>query len=287
MNNIKDQLAHYREENDILTPELVAGMDHDEEYIKDNEIYCKACNEPRTMFGISRKVRTRCKCQREKMEEQRELERRAERMRHVERLKMESLLGQRYKNATFEKTDITDPEFEKIHNRCSKYCEVAKQVLYQGIGIYMYGTKGTGKTHLTACIANELMSKYYSVLYTNFTEISKTIRGSFGNRNESEAAFMNKLANIDFLFIDDFGTELVTKDGEDLWLQEKIFEVINKRYNNNKPIIFTSNYSLVEMIKDRGLAEKTVDRISEMCETMKLEGKSYRLKAKSQRAKLF
>ena len=98
---------------------------------------------------------------------------------------------------------------------------------------------------------------------------------------------MNKLANIDFLFIDDFGTELVTKDGEDLWLQEKIFEVINKRYNNNKPIIFTSNYSLVEMIKDRGIAEKTVDRISEMCETMKLEGKSYRLKAKSQRAKLF
>lgn len=160
-------------------------------------------------------------------------------------------------------------------------------MLDQGIGIYMYGPKGTGKTHLTACIANELMSKYYSVLYTNFTEISKTIRGSFGSRNESEAAFMNKLANIDFLFIDDFGTELVTKDGEDLWLQEKIFEVINKRYNNNKPIIFTSNYSLVEMIKDRGLAEKTVDRISEMCETMKLEGKSYRLKAKSQRAKLF
>ena len=287
MNNIKDQLAHYREENDILTTEMVAGMDHDEEYIKDNEIYCKTCNEPRTMFGISRKVRTRCKCQREKMEEQRELERRAERKRHVERLKMESLLGQRYKNATFEKTDITDPEFEKIHNRCSKYCEVAKQVLDKGIGIYMYGTKGTGKTHLTACIANELMSKYYSVLYTNFTEISKTIRGSFGSRNESESAFMNKLANIDFLFIDDFGTELVTKDGEDLWLQEKIFEVINKRYNNNKPIIFTSNYSLVEMIKDRGLAEKTVDRISEMCEIMKLEGKSYRLKAKSQRAKLF
>jgi DNA replication protein DnaC len=41
------------------------------------------------------------------------------------------------------------------------------------------------------------------------------------------------------------------------------------------------------MIKNRGLADKTVDRISEMCEVIKLDGKSYRLKAKEQREKLF
>lgn len=62
---------------------------------------------------------------------------------------------------------------------------------------------------------------------------------------------------------------------------------MNKRYNANKPIIFTSNYSLAEMVKNRGLADKTVDRISEMCEVIKLDGKSYRLKAKEQREKLF
>lgn len=287
MNNIKDQLETYKNDNDILTPEMLESMDQAQEYIKDNDIYCKTCHEQRTLFAISRKVRTRCRCQREKLEAHRELELRAERMRHVEKLRTQSLLGQRYKSATFDKTDIADPDFEKIHARCSKYCDVAKQVLDQGIGIYLYGPKGTGKTHLTACIANELMAKYYSVIYTNFTEISKQIRSSFGSRTESEADFLSKLANVDFLFIDDFGTEMVAKDGEDLWLQEKIFEVVNKRYNASKPIIFTSNYSLVEMIKTRGLAEKTVDRISEMCETMKLEGKSYRMKAKSQREKLF
>ena len=42
---------------------------------------------------------------------------------------------------------------------------------------------------------------------------------------------INQIANVDFLFIDDLGTEKVTKDGEDTWLQDKIFEVINKRYN--------------------------------------------------------
>ena len=136
-------------------------------------------------------------------------------------------------------------------------------------------------------MANELMDNYYSVLYTNFSEISKYIRGTFGRTNETEYDFLERLTSIDFLFIDDFGTELVTKNNEDLWLQEKVFEVINKRYNNNKPIIFTSNYSLRQLIEERGLADKTIDRINEMCEVMKLEGTSYRRKVKEEREVLF
>lgn len=286
MNTIKDYLETQKQSME-LSQEQLAGMDPNEEYIQDGDIYCKNCHTPRTCDGITRKVRCRCKCELEQIEERRELERRAERLRHLEKLKVESLLGERYKAVTFDKTDVTDQEFKAVYDRFRKYCDVSSKVLQEGVGIYLYGKKGTGKTHLTACAANELMSRYYSVLYTNFAEISKTIRGTYGNRQESEADFMRKLAEIDFLFIDDFGTELVTRDGEDLWLQEKIFEVVNKRYNSKKPIIFTSNYSLPEMLKNRGLADKTVDRINEMCETMKLEGSSYRLKAKNQREKLF
>ena len=95
------------------------------------------------------------------------------------------------------------------------------------------------------------------------------------------------MATIEFLFIDDFGTEKVTKGNEDIWLQEKVFEVINRRYINNKPIIFTSNYSLQELIRDRGVADKTVDRIMEMCEVIRLNGQSYRLTEMKQRKRLF
>ena len=89
------------------------------------------------------------------------------------------------------------------------------------------------------------------------------------------------------MFIDDFGTELVTKNNQDLWLQEKVFEVVNKRYNNNKPIIFTSNYSLRQLIEERGIADKTIDRINEMCTILKLNGDSYRRKVKDEREDLF
>lgn len=287
MQSIREVLAANKEANNVLTPKLIESINDQEEYIKDGDIYCKECDTPRTCFGFTQKVRCLCECQTKKLAEQRELEQRADRLRQLEKLKVASLLGERYKNVTFGKTDLSNPDFAKVADRARNYCVAAGKVLAQGVGIYLYGAKGTGKTHLTACIANELMSNYYSVLYTNFAEISKSIRATYGNRGESEQAFIDKIATIDFLFIDDFGTESVSRDGDDLWLQEKIFEVVNKRYNANKPIIFTSNYSLAEMVKNRGLADKTVDRISEMCEIIKLDGKSYRLKAKEQREKLF
>lgn len=286
MNEIKEILKANKE-NNKLTQAMIDSVNDAEEYIRDGDIYCKNCDTPRSCFGFTKKVRCLCECQTKKLAEQKELEQRAERLRQLEKLKVASLLGERYKNVTFGKTDMSNEDFAKVADRARKYCANAGKVLAQGAGIYLYGSKGTGKTHLTACIANELMSNYYSVLYTNFSEISKSIRATYSSRGESEQAFIDKLATIDFLFIDDFGTEAVARDGDDLWLQEKIFEVVNKRYNANKPIIFTSNYSLADMIKNRGLADKTVDRISEMCEIIKLDGQSYRLKAKQQREKLF
>lgn len=269
------------------TIDILNTLDENEEYVKDDIIYCKTCNTPRMCMGITKMVRCICKCQAKKLKKEQELERQKEKQRIVDKIKRTSLLGDKYRDVSFNNTDINNENFKKIFARCKKYCEVAGQVLDKGIGIYLFGNKGTGKSRLTACMANELMENYYTVLYTNFSEISKYIRCSFGKAGETEYEFLDRLSSIDFLFIDDFGTELVTKNDQDLWLQEKVFEVVNKRYNNNKPIIFTSNYSLRQLIEERGIADKTIDRINEMCEIMKLEGDSYRRKIKEEREVLF
>lgn len=266
-------------------------LKEDEYEDTDGMVYCKKCHTRRRTLDIipmfNKRMPVPCECQLEKQKQEEELKRRIEKQRIVEKIKRTSLLGEKYKNVTFENTEKTDDNFLKIFNRCKKYCEVAEQVLDKGIGIYLFGNKGTGKSHLTACMANELMNNYYSALYTNFSEISKYIRGTFNKTSESEYDFLERLTNIDFLFIDDFGTELVTKNDQDLWLQEKVFEVINKRYNNNKPIIFTSNYSLRQLIEERGMADKTIDRINEMCTILKLSGNSYRKTVKEKREELF
>lgn len=276
-------------EMEVSMQNTIRPLKEDEYLGEDGLIYCKNCNTKRQtdilIFGRHQPVM--CYCQSQEYHKEEERQRQLEKQRIVDKLKKASLLGEKYKNTTFENTEMTSKEFEKIYSRCKKYCEVADVVLDKGIGIYLFGNKGTGKSHITSCMANELMNKYYTVLYTNFAEISKYIRGTFNKTNETEYDFLERLTNIDFLFIDDFGTEIVTKNNQDVWLQEKVFEVVNKRYNNNKPIIFTSNYSLRELIEERGIADKTIDRINEICEIMKLEGNSYRKFLKEQREKIF
>jgi DNA replication protein DnaC len=212
---------------------------------------------------------------------EKEQEAQKEKLRKLDKIRGASLLGDRYKDTTFDKTDLDRPtDFQKAFQRCRKYCQIPDQALENGYGMYIYGDSGTGKTHLTACMCNELMSKMHQCLFTNFFEISKLIRSTWNGNADSENV-VRRLCEVDFLFLDDLGTEKVTSNGEDNWLQGQVFDIINKRYNNKKPTIFSSNYSMNELIADRGLMKKTVDRIGEMSTAMiKLTGDSYRRKGK-------
>lgn len=274
--------------NNLITNSIVEDL-KDDEYIKDNLVYCKLCNTPRSLFikppfdNKERLVRCICECQTKKRDDEERQEREFKRLNELQKLKVASLIGDRYKDTSFTNTEIGhNPSFDTAFIRCKRYCEVSREVLNKGLGIYIYGSKGTGKTHLTACMANELMNQMFQVLFTNFFEISKMIKGTWNTR-EKESDYIDRLANIDFLFIDDLGTERVSNGENDLWLQEKIFDVLNKRYNMQKPTIFTSNHSLVELINDRGFMDKTIDRIAEMSSAiLKIEGESYRFKKRNQ-----
>lgn len=258
----------------------------DNTYIKNGLRHCSICDEPlQTIINNpftkgERIVNCVCRCTVEKLKREEEERKNYEKQQQIRKLQRSSLLGDRYKNTTFDNTITGDNEmFDIAFKRCRNYCEVSSKVLNEGYGMYIYGDSGTGKTHLTACMVNELIKKNRPTLFTNFFEISQIIRGTFKSNTDSEINMIEKISNIDFLFIDDLGTEKVTKNGEDNWLQEKIFEILNKRYNNKKPTIFTSNYSLEQLINERGLMEKTVDRILEMSTAiLKIEGESYRIK---------
>lgn len=256
----------------------------EDEYLGENGFYyCKQCNTPRQCIGFfeDRKVNCLCKCQEAERKKEMALKEAERKRKQIAELLKKSLLGNRYVNARFETSETGfNPSFDEAYKRCKKFCEVAPAVLKRGYGIYMYGDKGTGKTHLTACMVNELTSHLYECLLTNFFEISREIRSTFNDRRKSEEEYIKRMANVDFLFIDDLGTELVQRNGEDNFLQEKIFEIINLRYNNNKPTIFTSNNSLNELINERGFMQKTVDRIYDMTKTaiMRIDGQSYRLR---------
>lgn len=270
----------------LSTMGIPTNVDDSNIYIGDDGLpYCKNCHTLRVTKEIvpvlNRRMPVWCECMKERERKGKEKDLYMRKMSHLSRLKTASLLGERYSDVTFDKTDLTANEsFIKAFNRCKKYCEITDTALAEGYGIYLFGDSGTGKTHLTACMCNELINQFQECLFTNFFEISKLIKATWG-KNTDASNIIKKICEVDFLFIDDLGTEKLQRNGEDNWLQEQVFDIINKRYNNRKPTIFSSNYSLNELITDRGMMQKTVDRINEMSTaTIKLTGSSYRLKNK-------
>lgn len=264
----------------------------DEYLTEEYELVCKKCGGKRYFQKENFVAVCFCECEakaNERKERQRELQ--EWKINHLKWLKAVSLLGARYKEASFEKLDLDrEEEFIQAVERCKKFCERWEQVQAKGLGIYLYGDIGTGKTLLTACIGNRLLEKGVAVLFTSFLEIARVLKDKY-SRNESELSFMKNLEQVDLLILDDIGTEVIAKSTkEKSWLQEKIYEIINARYVQKKSTIFSSNESVLELHIKCGMQEKTVDRIVEMS-TVRLEikGTSYREKnrQKGQREEVF
>lgn len=196
----------------------------------------------------------------------------------ISNLKAASMMDSRYRNCTFDTCEIGDnPEFNNAYARCKRYCTNAAVILQKGLGIYIYGDVGVGKTHLIACMANALMEnkeKHYTVLFTSISSLIKRITSTFnGGSNETEEDIMKSLKLVDFLFIDDIGSE----QADSQFMQSKIYDIINLRYSIKKPVIFTSNLSLYDLARS-GYEQKTYDRIKQMSSvTLRITGKSRRL----------
>ncbi len=254
----------------------------------DGLLYCKKCLGKKTLLSPSfngeppQIVNIQCECDKKVKLIELEKQRLFEREKKYKELQVASLLGEKYYNVSFETADLDRNEtFINAYNRCKKFCENAESVMKNGWGIYLVGNCGSGKTFLMACMVNYLTKKHYPCLFTNFFEIAAQIKKTFSRSLYNESEFINQLTSIPFLFIDDLGTERVQKEGEDTWMQEKIYDIIDRRYKAQKPTIFSSNLTIKELITKRGIMEKTVDRIAEMgTAILHIKDISYRLKSK-------
>lgn len=258
---------------------------------EDGFIYCSKCHTPRLAiirYGNGKEVVSRipCKCMLEKRK-QREQQEQEDRQREImKQRRVASLLVGEYECLKFDLTNLTgaDKSFIEAYERLQKYAEIHSVARSNGYGIYLWGECGVGKTHLSACLANRLLEKGCNVLFTNMVEVSRKIRETFNNRygDSKESKIINDLTNVDFLFLDDFGTEEYAVSGQDNWLQKTIYSILNSRVAEHKPTIFTSNYSIQDLHQKRGLSVKNTDRVIALSTAiMNIKGISYRLKRRN------
>ncbi len=186
-----------------------------------------------------------------------------EHRKEILRRKRESnLTASKYKLATFSNYVVTE-ENKGLFQLLQDYFENSYNNVEHGYGIYVWGMPGTGKTHALYTLANEfVINDTHQVYYTSFVELFDQLRKNFTDIDAQEE-LKDKLKKAEILFLDDIGAEHIKKDSE--WYQGIIYEIINYRYESEKPIICTSNSSRANLVKEQNYEERVVQRLMEMC----------------------
>ena len=239
------------------------------DYIKDGLLYCHKCDTPKQceveLFGQIRKPMCLCKCEQEKKAAEEEAKKKQEAMERVKRLRKMGFPDSEMENWTFERDDRSN---EKISNMARKYVENFDEMKEKGKGLLLYGTVGTGKTFISACIANALIEKGHPCLVTNFARLTNTISGMFEGKQE----YIDGLDKFDLIVIDDLASERDTE-----FMGEIVQNIIDARYRTGKPLIVTTNLTSDDLKHPTEIRKQRIySRLFEMCVPVEVKGKDRR-----------
>lgn len=278
---------------------------------------CKYCGRKLVYYGICSPIEPkrvivwksmpeRCTCQEAqrfwKAWDEKEADRRAketadkkkaEEMAKFSRMMEQSGMGARFQSRRFETYQRNTPEQEKAWKQAKRYAENFERMRpkksrgrYEAPpeicrnGLFIAGSYGTGKTHLAAAIANQLIDGGTACICMTMIDMLERIRRTYqaAGSEADEAMILNQYEQVPLLIIDDIGSEQPTE-----WAVSKIFAIINARYEGYMPTIITTNYSGEELVRrmtpeggDDRNARKTIDRLKETCVGIDMTWNSWR-----------
>lgn len=238
--------------------------DAEKEYFgEDGFLHCAVCHaRTETRFvvkelSIDKMVRCACDCRMKEIEAEEERKRKEEH----ERKRRICFPEAEMHEWTFANDDRQN---EKLSDAMNNYVQKFSEFRSTGKGLLMYGPTSTGKTYFSACIANALIDRGYSVLMTNFARLTNTIQGMYQGRQE----YIDGLNDYDLLIIDDLGTERSSE-----YMQEMVYNIIDSRYLSGLPFIITTNLTADELKKPEERAYKRIyERILQRCFPVEVVG---------------
>jgi DNA replication protein DnaC len=148
----------------------------------------------------------------------------------------------------------------------------------QGRGLWLLGNKGTGKTTLAYYVAQQARVAGMSVLTRNTTALLNELRDSYKpDAQPTTRQIIDAVTHVELLHLEDVA---VPRPND--WVLEQLYTIVNRRYEHNKAIVFTSDTPFGEKLNPAGLAdhigERTYSRLMQMVgDPIVMTGMDYRL----------
>jgi DNA replication protein DnaC len=126
-----------------------------------------------------------------------------------------------------------------------------------GQGLWLMGDVGTGKTTLAMIVSKAAIEAGRSVAIYSLPRLLNLIRAAI-ETDDGMVGFLERLAAVDLLHIDDLGAENTTE-----WVLEQLYSIVNTRYEDERAMIVTTNLNYEELVEQLG--ERTVSRLVAIC----------------------
>ncbi|MEE3104123.1 MAG: ATP-binding protein [Acidobacteriota bacterium] len=223
---------------------------------------CPKCNDtgwfPEYFDGVRRVVR--CDCWREDV---------------AQKMLSKSRIPSRYRQCDF--STFISYQNDELVRAVKKAREFSDTFPAVDKGLIFIGRPGIGKTHLAVSVLREVTEKGMRGVYYDTRSLLSTIKSTYNPvTRASEADILQEVMTAELLVLDDLGAERLTD-----WVEETMNLIVNTRYNDRLPTIFTSNH---EGVPDREnldsllcrVGERMYSRLLEMCEFLEFTGPDYR-----------
>jgi len=175
------------------------------------------------------------------------------------------------------------PYFKTIEDFEWNNIDLPKELQYEDLislkfieekeNLLLYGSVGTGKTHLAIALGIQACHLNKKVLYFSTQDLINELVKR--HRKEKLPQFFKKLDKTDLLIIDELGYVPFHQDGADL-----LFQVVSRCYER-KSIIVTTNLEFGRwntVLGDNKLTTAMVDRLIHHAQILVFKGQSYKLK---------